>query len=68
MINLKKKSIQTNKQTKLQNKKTNKKTKTKNLKNTTNQMNMNGEKVAYYLIYVIDCYHNDNVYDLFTPA
>lgn len=31
-------------------------------------MNMNGEKVTYYLIYVIGCYHNDDVYDWFTPA
>lgn len=38
------------------------------LKNTRNKMNMNGEKVTYYLIYVIGCYHNDDVYDWFTPA
>lgn len=31
-------------------------------------MNMNGEKVTYYLIYVIGCYDNDDVYDWFTPA
>lgn len=28
-------------------------------------MNMNGEKVIYYLIYVIGCYDNDDVYDWF---
>lgn len=37
-------------------------------KNTRNKLNMNGEKVTYYLIYVIGCYHNDDVYDWFTPA
>lgn len=37
-------------------------------KNTRNKMNMNGENVTYYLIYVIVCYHNDDVYDWFTPA
>lgn len=26
---------------------------------------MNGEKVIYYLIYVIGCYYNDDVYDWF---
>lgn len=58
--------IHTNKQTSYKiKKKTNKKIK---LKNTRNKMNMNGEKVTYYLIYVIGCYHNDDVYDWFTPA
>lgn len=28
-------------------------------------MNMNGENVIYYLIYVIVCYYNDDVYDWF---
>lgn len=56
------KSIQTSYKIK---KKTIKKIK---LKNTRNKMNMNGEKVTYYLIYVIGCYHNDDVYDWFTPA
>lgn len=56
------KSIQTSYKIK---KKTIKKIK---LKNTRNKMNMNGEKVTYYLIYVIRCYHNDDVYDWFTPA
>lgn len=56
------KSIQTSYKIK---KKTIKKIK---LKNTRNKMNMNGEKVTYYLIYVIGCYDNDDVYDWFTPA
>lgn len=57
--------IHTNKQTSYTKKKQLKKLK---FKNTRNKLNMNGEKVTYYLIYVIGCYHNDDVYDWFTPA
>lgn len=31
------------------------------LKNRTNKITMHGNKVTYYLIYAVDCYHNNDV-------